>query len=179
METKLITLPTILSGVPTERIKPMPEPVALSTTSQLKGSKDFAAMRKVPRSNARSWMLRQLQVQGGLCRLCGKPIDVSIKGEGVTDHSHDTGEIRGILHRSCNSAEGKITNAAGHWGAKSMSYPAIIDFLKRTVAYLEAEGCGVMYHAHKTPDEQRDARNLKARQRRAENKAKLALRGSK
>lgn len=134
-------------------------------------------MRKIARTQQKSWAMRQLKVeQDGLCKLCHKPVDMTIKGEGVTDHNHDTGEIRGVLHRSCNAAEGKITNAAGSWGAKSMKYPDIISFLKKTIAYLESEGCGVMYHSHKTPDEQRDARNLKARQARAAAKAKLLLR---
>lgn len=134
-------------------------------------------MRKIARTQQKSWAMRQLNVeQGGLCKLCRKPVDMTIKGEGVVDHDHDTGEIRGVLHRSCNAAEGKITNAAGAWGAKSMKYPDIIAFLKKTIEYLESKGCGVIYHSHKTPDEQRDARNLKARQARAAAKAKLLLR---
>lgn len=134
-------------------------------------------MRKLARSQMRSWALRQLQAQGGLCGICNKPIDTTVKGEMVIDHNHDTGEIRGILHRSCNAAEGKITNAAGHWGAKSMQYPAIIAFLEQTVQYLKGEGCNLMYPTHKTVDEKRDARNLKAREARARAKAKLAMRG--
>lgn len=124
----------------------------------------------------RSWVARQLQVQGGCCALCKKPLDLSIKGEGVSDHDHDTGEIRGVLHRSCNAAEGKIANAAGSWGAKSMAYPAIIAFLEQTVEYLKQSGCGVIYATHKTVDEKKDVRNLKAKQARALNKAKLLLR---
>lgn len=134
-------------------------------------------MRKIPRSMMRSWAIRQVQVaQGGNCKLCNKPIDLTIKGEGVIDHDHDTGEIRGVLHRSCNAAEGKIANAAGAWGAKSMAYPAIIAFLEQTILYLKGEGCGVIYATHKTVDEKKDARNLKAKQARAANKAKLLLR---
>lgn len=134
-------------------------------------------LRKVPRSMMRSWMLRHLQmVQGGVCPLCGTVIDTTIKGEGVIDHDHDTGEIRGVLHRSCNAAEGRIANAAGRWGAKSMAYPDIVRYLKRVVVYLEAEGTGFMYAMHKTPDEKKDARNAKLREQRAAVKAKLALR---
>lgn len=132
---------------------------------------------KVPRTGLRSFMLRHLQqVQGGLCPLCGKPIDITIKGEGVTDHDHETGRIRGILHRSCNAAEGKISNAAARWGAKSNSYDAIIPYLESVTAYLKAPATQFIYPLHKTADEKKDDRNRKAREARAAAKAKVALR---
>lgn len=132
---------------------------------------------KVPRTGLRSFMLRHLQqVQGGLCPLCGKPIDITIKGEGVTDHDHDTGQIRGILHRSCNAAEGKISNAAARWGAKSASYTDIIPYLESLVKYLRTPATQFIYPMHKTADEKKDDRNRKAREARAAAKAKVALR---
>lgn len=137
-------------------------------------------LRKVPRSMMRSWAIRHLKtVQNGLCPLCGKEIDITVKGEGVIDHDHDTGEIRGVLHRSCNAAEGKIANAAGQWGAKSTSYADILRFLKQLIEYLQRPGTGMMYAMHKTADEKRDLRNAKMREKRAAAKAKLALRGRK
>ena len=138
---------------------------------------DAKSMRKVPRSMMRSWMLRHLKTeQDGNCPLCKKPIDVAIKGEGVLDHDHDTGEIRGVLHRSCNAAEGKISNAAARWGAKSASYKDIIPYLESLVDYLKQPGTGMMYAMHKTADEKKDDRNRKAREARAAAKAKVALR---
>ncbi len=116
------------------------------------------------------------QEQGGMCLLCGQVIDLTIKGEGVVDHDHNTGEIRGVLHRSCNAAEGKVANAAGRWGAKSMEYSAILPWLKRLIGYLERPGVGLIYHGHKTEDEQRLARNAKARKTRAEAKARGVVR---
>lgn len=134
-------------------------------------------MPKLSRTMMRSWAARHLQTkQGGLCPLCRKPIDMTVKGEGVIDHDHDSGEIRGILHRSCNAAEGKISNAASRWGAKSAKYADIIAYLTNVVAYLTMPGAGMIYPMHKTPDEKRDARNAKAREARANVKAKLALR---
>lgn len=125
----------------------------------------------------RSWATRHLKViQEGKCPVCGEYVDLLIKGEGVIDHDHDTGEIRGVLHRSCNAAEGKVANAAGRWGAKSMQYSAIVQWLENLLAYYKRPGTGMMYYAHKTPDEKKDAANAKVRARRAEVKAKLALR---
>lgn len=137
-------------------------------------------MRKLTRSQMTAWKVRQLNVvQGGLCGICGKPIDLSIKGEGVIDHDHDTGEVRGVLHRSCNAAEGKVANAVGHWGAKSMKYSDILPYLEKLVAYLKRPGCGVIYPMHKTADDKREARNAAARLKRAQAKAAQALRSKR
>lgn len=130
---------------------------------------------KLARSGMRSHAHRLLKEQGGLCPLCSKPIDLTIKGEGVIDHDHDTGRIRGLLHRSCNAAEGKISNAAARWGAKSSKYEDIIPYLENVVAYLKKPASTMVYPMHKTPDERRDARLLKAREQRAAVAAKRKL----
>lgn len=138
--------------------------------------------RLVPlaRSAMRAWAMKHLKtVQGGDCPLCLKPIDMTIPKEGVVDHDHDSGRIRGVLHRSCNAAEGKATNAIAQWGAKAHDYPAILAYLKRMVAYLEAEPTRMVYHSHKTPDEKRDARNKKAREARARVRAARTLKSRK
>ncbi len=137
-------------------------------------------MQKLSRTMMRSFVARHLKTkQHGMCPLCHKEIDLTIKGEGVLDHDHDSGEIRGVLHRSCNAAEGKIANAAARWGAKSSSYSAIVLYLQNLLDYLRAPGVGLLYPMHKTPDEKRDDRNAKAKLARANAKAKLALRGRK
>jgi len=41
-------------------------------------------------------------IQNGLCPLCGKSLGKNF----VVDHSHQTGKIRGLLHRQCNSMLG-------------------------------------------------------------------------
>ena len=130
---------------------------------------------KLARSMMRSYAHKLLKEQDGLCPLCGKPIDLTIKGEGVIDHDHDSGRIRGLLHRSCNAAEGKISNAAARWGAKSANYADIIPYLKNLVAYLEKPPKNLIYPMHKTADEKKDDRNRKAREARAALKAKREL----
>ena len=123
-----------------------------------------------------SWKARHLkEVQGGLCPLCCKPIDLKIKGEGVIDHDHDTGRIRGVLHRSCNAAEGKVSNAAARWGAKSSDYASIIPYLESIVRYLKGEPTPFIYPMHKTVDEVKEERSRKAKEARANLKAKREL----
>ena len=138
-------------------------------------------MRKLSRAMMPAWKVRQLKVeQGGLCRLCGLPVDLSLPKEGVVDHNHDTGEIRGVLHRSCNAAEGKIANAAGSWGAKSMKYEDIVAYLEKLLAYYKLQGCGLIYPTHvdkeTAANKAREKRNLAAKERRALIKARKAMR---
>lgn len=134
--------------------------------------------RKLTRSQLRPLGMRMLQEQGGVCSLCGKPIDLSIKGEMVIDHDHDTGQVRGALHRSCNAAEGKVANAAGRWGAKSMSYSAIIPWLTNLLEYLQKPAQPYIYPTHKTDEEKRLEANAKARRARATRQARQVVRKS-
>jgi hypothetical protein len=122
----------------------------------------------------RTWAARQVAKQQNLCPLCNSFLDLRIKGEGVIDHDHDTGEVRGVLHRSCNAAEGKISNAAGQWGAKSSDYADIIAFVERYLAYLKGPKCGVIYALHQTSEEKKVKKNDKATKVRRERKAVAA-----
>lgn len=129
-------------------------------------------MRKLARSQMRSWAQRHLKVeQNGLCPLCAQPIDLSIKGEGVIDHDHDTGRIRGVLHRSCNAAEGKAANAISRWGSKSATYEAIIAFATRLLAYWNQVPTEYIYPMHLTPEEKAIKAKAKARVRVATKRA--------
>ena len=136
-------------------------------------------MQKLTRSQLSSFKRGLLAKQGGCCPICKKPIDLSVPREGVVDHDHETGEIRGVLHRSCNSAEGKVVKAAGSWGAKSLKYENVIPWLENLLEYLKSEGTGLIYPTHKTEEEKRLARNAKARKRRAQAKASRQVRSMK
>lgn len=135
--------------------------------------------RKLTRSQLRPMAQRMLAEQGGVCPLCGKPVDMSIKGEAVVDHDHGTGFIRGTLHRSCNAAEGKVANAAGRWGAKSMDYDAIRPWLRNLLAYLDRPPVSnFIYPSHQTEEEKRVAKNAKERRSRATRQARQVVRKS-
>lgn len=60
--------------------------------------------------------------QGGLCLLCGLPLD-GLDRDTVVDHCHSTGKVRGILHRRCNSALGFFNDST--------------EFLHKAIEYLE------------------------------------------
>lgn len=138
---------------------------------------------KLSRGALRSWAMGHLKTkQGGLCPLCKKEIDLKVMGnksDYVVDHCHETGLIRAVLHRSCNASEGRVANAAGRWGAKSMQYSAIIPYLRNLVEYLEyhqTNPSNLLYPDHRTPEEKaqraRTKRNTAAAIRRAKQKVK-------
>lgn len=129
--------------------------------------------RRIPRTGLSAYTTRALAQQGGVCPLCARSIP---RADAVLDHDHATGEVRGVLHRSCNAAEGKVARAAGRWGAKSSAYSEILPWLKRLVVYLERQGHGVLHPAHKTEAERRAQRLLKARRARALQRAKAEMR---
>lgn len=124
----------------------------------------------------KSWAIRRLKVnQSGLCAVCRKPIDSSVKGEMVVDHDHVTGEIRGILHRSCNSALGKVDHAVRCWGSKGGTYADIKEWLRNMLDYYDQPGCGMIYPHHLTPEEKKQADLLRRRRNSASARAKQVL----
>lgn len=163
---------TPLNNIP--QLVPVPEPAAFAPDPEFDVRAD-SPPRKMARSQMRTWAMKQGARQGGLCALCAEPLDFHSKGAVVIDHDHKSGLVRGVLCRPCNGAEGKVANAAGRWGARSMEYSKIIPFLKRLIAYLEKPPIPLIYPLHKSPEDKRITRNAAARQARANAKAAKAV----
>lgn len=121
-------------------------------------------MLKLKTSELPEFRHTQLLAQGGRCALCLRPI--TDPSDAVADHNHTTGEIRGILHRGCNSMLGKFENHMRI--AKLTTVQAAHAWATGLVPYLHRrEYTGAIYPTHKTADEKRLARNTKARRARA------------
>lgn len=135
-------------------------------------------LKTVSRDQLKSIAIRSIKESGGVCPLCLHAIDLTKTGRAsdfVVDHDHETGEVRGYLHRSCNSAEGKVRNAVGQWGTKSVSYSTIIPWLERLLKYWAAEGKGYMYPDHKTPEQRAESARKRNNKNAALRRAKLRL----
>ena len=144
-------------------------------------------LQKVPRSQQCSITMMLLKKQGGLCAVCNKSINVKTRGRSsdfALDHCHTTGEVRGVLHRSCNSCEGKVRHAVSRWGAKGSDELAIIEYLEGLAQYLRKQhegliSTGILYPNHKTPEEKAEAAKLKRKKQYAAKKAAEAVKKRK
>lgn len=111
------------------------------------------------------WRAAKLAEQDGLCAVCSTPI--TDKDPAVADHDHTTGQMRGVLHRSCNSLAGVIENNRVRYGLRSPVQ--FYKFLTGLYAYLHVKRPDdtPFYPTHRTQDEKRLLRNTRARRARA------------
>lgn len=119
-------------------------------------------------SKAREILLTK---QGRTCPLCNEKIPGPKNKQPVLDHDHTTGWLRDVLCRNCNGMEGKVFNLARRAKAGGTEY----EWLSRLLAYYDRHRTsqhGLIHPTHKTEAEKRDARNKKARERRAALKGK-------
>ena len=65
------------------------------------------------------------KVQDNKCMVCQQPF--TFKDNAVLDHCHFTGHLRAVLHRSCNSCEGRVLSMADKVsGGRGVTYLTII-----------------------------------------------------
>ena len=127
-------------------------------------------LKVISRPQQLSVTMALLRKQNGVCPLCGEHISVAVKGKGsdyALDHDHNTGEIRGVLHRGCNSAEGKVRSAVMRWGKCGNNEDKIVNFIIQLGQYLQevkdgSRSTGIMYPNHKSAEEKAAAAKVKA-----------------
>ena len=91
---------------------------------------------------------RLLASQGSQCPLCEIDMDTIEPKNRCLDHDHDTGLVRAVVCRNCNSMEGKITNCirrAKRKLTKEAWFYNLIDHWALSTT--------IMHPTHKTPDQ--------------------------
>ena len=123
-------------------------------------------MKRLKPKDVAQYRAARLVEQGGICLLCGCELD---KSEAVLDHDHQSGKIRGVLHRGCNAWLGKTENCI-----KINKLQDRLEFLVSVrVQWYMQNTTDVYHHSYRTEEEKRIRRNKKARARNA-NKSKRA-----
>jgi hypothetical protein len=96
-----------------------------------------------------------LKRQGGVCVLCNLPIT----SDPVLDHNHVSGLCRAVLHRHCNTIEGKLTNWLKSFGKDvdpSVLFSGLLEYWDRDWTD------NPVHPTHRTPEE-KQIRTLKKR----------------
>lgn len=86
--------------------------------------------------------------QEGICPLCNTYIPLS---DTALDHSHDTGLIRGVLHKRCNSAEGTLKSKFKRAGITNLENCDVTfeSFLINLHLYLIKDHYDYLHPSHK------------------------------
>ena len=108
-----------------------------------------------------------VEKQGFVCASCGKKL--TARDVPVLDPDHTTGYIRGVLHASCNGAEGKMKVKAMR-GHKGVSPEELMIGLGKYLDFHKTPKTQLIHPSHLTDDEKRLQRNKKARVARARKK---------
>lgn len=105
---------------------------------------------RIKTSEVQAVRAKMYKQQKGICLLCKKPMKPS---EAVLDHDHGTGYVRGVLHTSCNGAEGRIASAI--YRSRSDKLPEnLVDFVKNLAVYWEKDySSNVVHPKHLIPEE--------------------------
>lgn len=119
---------------------------------------------RLTKASLATWRADTLKAQGSVCALCGDPF--TAKNPAVGDHDHDTGQMRGVLHRGCNAMLGVIENGRARFQLKDLV--RLMRVLKRIPTYIsERRDDAPYYPTYRTDDEKRDLRNKRKRAARA------------
>ena len=101
---------------------------------------------RLKRQEIKEYRAKLLRKQQGICPLCSLKIE---QEDATLDHNHTTGKVRRVLHRSCNTAEGKILS----WCFRTKSNdPELL--LSNLILYWRESYDDQPYHpAHLTEDQ--------------------------
>lgn len=104
--------------------------------------------------------------------LCGNEIK---ENEAALDHDHITGKIRGVLHISCNAAEGRIMNLITRTKCPN-DIEHKLEFLLMMINYISKEYSDVLHPSFKSENE---IKRLKLKRKLKKLKQKNAIQKTK
>lgn len=125
-------------------------------------------MKRLTAAQVRTVRISMAAQQGNRCGLCKGQFGTRAPLDPVLDHDHRTGAVRGVLHRCCNSLLGKIENNAPRYGVRDI--PAFVNGVAAYLIQHITNTTGYLHPSHRTEEEKRILRNMRARKARANKK---------
>lgn len=114
-------------------------------------------MNRLKQKEIKDFRMELWHEQSHTCPLCDRQIE---KEDAVLDHCHKTGHIRRVLHRSCNSSEGRVMK----WAYSSKSYDPLY-FLNNLIKYHNLDFTNMPLHPKHMTENEKEIKKLKKKQR--------------
>ena len=114
---------------------------------------------KLKQSQVAQYREELLEKQGSLCALCGQKIE----SDAVLDHCHETGHVRAVLHRNCNTLEGKIVNWVRRLGGDNPRWEILYNVMQYWESHTEERIQGNPLHPTHRTQEDKEIRALQKR----------------
>ena len=99
--------------------------------------------KQLKQKNIREERERILKEQNYICPLCQQEIDLC---DAALDHDHDTGMVRGVLHKLCNSGEGQMKSKFRRSGVSR--YTTFEQYLLNLSTYLMKDHHPLLHPSH-------------------------------
>lgn len=103
-----------------------------------------------------------LELQGGVCAICGKPPVIS-----HLDHCHKHGHIRAVLCSNHNMYLGKVENTAARYLISRDELPEILEKIAKYLRQHQTSQTGLIHPAHFTPEERKERAKKRAQRKKA------------
>lgn len=116
-------------------------------------------MKKLKHAEIKPTREAMLIKQGNKCLLCGH--DLSLE-DAVLDHQHQTGLIRGVIHRNDNLLLGKIENALVR---NRITDEQLLGVMQNLISYINS-ATDLLHPTHRTPEEKKQRAKVKAKKKR-------------
>lgn len=121
-------------------------------------------VKKIKASEIKQYREQYLAEQDSTCALCKQHVEAS---DAVLDHCHQTGYLRGVLHRLCNTYLGAIENNIKR---NKITADKLHNILSNAQAYMQSTK-DVLHPTHLTTEEKAErAKRKRARARKANQK---------
>lgn len=120
-------------------------------------------MKKITTAEIKPLREALLKTQNNKCLICDHPCKPE---EAVLDHRHSDGQVRGVLHRFCNTFLGKVENGTSR---NRITKAMLARILRNYERYVDIK-TDLIHPTHLTPEEKKLRTAKRAKKKRLQQK---------